>query len=241
MLGLTPPPPAAGQLGQQAPAEQRAVSGEQIGAGADLFQGEAAAAALAPPVALAACRQLPAQASLEAALAVLRQAVTELPAEAGAYSSALLRLEVPVPHGTRPLWWLRGQGALASSSSSDGSETGAAAATPLYPRIYFSPRRTTAADTEGSAAAGAAAAGAGSVAGAGAAWLWRGSPGQALDEAAVHDMQRFLAASAANPRVRAFGGARFNAAQVPAPEWAEFGSYCFMIPRWAGLLQPVRT
>lgn len=234
-LGSPLPLPTVGQPGEQPPAGQPAASRAQIAAGAGLLQAEAVAAAAAPPVALAASRSLPAQASLEAALAALRQAVAELPAEAGAYASALVRLEVPVPRGTRPLWWLRGQSAAAGSSAdSSGTGANATAAMPLHPRIYFSPRRTTAADTEGSAAAGAAAAGAGSVAGAGAAWLWRGAPGQALDEAVVRDMQRFLAASAANPRVRAFGGARFNAGQAPASEWAEFGSYCFMIPRWVG-------
>lgn len=177
-----------------------------------------------PPAALVTSRTLPAQTSLAAAVAALRAAALELPGTAGAYASGLVRLEVPLPQGTRALWWLRGQ----PGASDDGAAL-------LHPRIYFSPRRTTAADTEGSAAAGAAAAGAGSVAGAGAAWLWRGAPGEALGDAVVQGMQRFLgAAGPAAPRVRAFGGARFNAAQQPAPEWAEFGSYCFLIPRCAG-------
>ena len=174
---------------------------------------------------------LPAATSLHAALAALRGAVAALPAEAGAYASGLVRLEVPVPRGVRPLWWLRGQ-AAPPANAAKATPPMAQQAAQLHPRIYFSPRRTTAADTEGSAAAGAAGAGAGSVAGAGAAWLWRGAPGEPLDDDAVRDMQRFLGAGAT--RVRAFGGARFNAAQAPAPEWAEFGSYCFLIPRCAG-------
>ena len=164
---------------------------------------------------------LPPQTSLAAAVAALRAAALELPASSGAFPSGLVRLEVPLPHGTRALWWLRGQPPAAAD-----------AAGLLHPRVFFSPRRTTAADTEGSAAAGAAAGGAGSVAGAGAAWLWRGSPGEPLDERVVRDMQRFLGASGPGaPRVRAFGGARFNTAQQPGEEWAEFGSYCFLIPR----------
>lgn len=42
-------------------------------------------------------------------------------------------------------------------------------------------------------------------------------------------METFL--SAANPRVRALGGTRFDGASQPAPEWQAFGSFCFMIPR----------
>lgn len=229
---LSSPPqlPPAGQLGQRPVPGQPGAAGTVPAAGADMVLGEASASSAAHPVALADCRTLPAQASLEAALVALQHAVAELPAESGAYASALLRLEVPVPRFPHPLWWLRGQAEPFSPATPDTAASAAAAAA-LCPRIYFSPRRTTAADTEGSAAASAAAAGAGSVAGCGAAWLWRGAPGQALDEAVVRNMQRFLAASAANLRVRAFGGARFNAAQAPAAEWAEFGSYCFLIPR----------
>ncbi len=174
-----------------------------------------------PAAALVTTTTLPSQTSLAAAVAALRAAVLDLPSSVGAYPSGLARLEVPLPQGTRALWWLRGQ--LPAAADSAGL---------LHPRIYFSPRRTTAADTEGSAAAGAAAAGAGSVAGAGAAWLWRGSPGEPLGEEVVRDMQRFLGASGPGAqRVRAFGGARFNTAQQPDEEWAEFGSYCFLIPR----------
>ncbi len=44
----------------------------------------------------------------------------------------------------------------------------------LHPRVYFSPRRSPAPDTEGAAAAETAGAGCGAVGGVGAAWLWRG-------------------------------------------------------------------
>jgi len=44
-------------------------------------------------------------------------------------------------------------------------------------------------------------------------------------------MKRFLATS--TPRVRAYGGARFDAGRMPAPEWAEFGAYTFVLPRRA--------
>lgn len=170
-----------------------------------------------PPVAVCRVATLPPQPSLAAAVQQLHGAVRGLTAQYGSYASGLVRLEVPVPRGRAPLWWLRGQGGAG------------AAAGLLHPRIYFSPRRSTAADTEGSAAAGAASRGCGATAGAGAAWLWQGRPGEPLGEAAMRDMQRFL--SAASPRVRAFGGARFDATQQPAAEWAEFGSYCFLIPR----------
>ena len=53
--------------------------------------------------------------------------------------------------------------------------------------------------------------------------------GEELDATAVAGMKRFLATS--TPRVRAFGGARFDAGRLPAPEWAEFGAYTFVLPR----------
>jgi isochorismate synthase len=154
---------------------------------------------------------------LAAALQALRAAVEAVPAQFGGTARGLVRLEVPVPRSVKALWWLRGQG--------DAAET----ASLLHPRVYFSPRRSSAPDTPGSQAAAAASAGAGSVAGAGAAWLWRGPPGAAVDEAAVASMQRFLASGP--PRVRVFGGARFSAARAPAPEWEPFGAYYFVLPR----------
>ena len=66
-------------------------------------------------------------------------------------------------------------------------------------------------------------------AGAGAAWLWQGAPGEALAPATVQEMSGFL--STAHPRLRVLGGTRFNTIQEPQPEWADFGSYCFMLPR----------
>ena len=67
--------------------------------------------------------------------------------------------------------------------------------------------------------------------GAGAAWLWQGGPREALTPATVQEMSGFL--STAHPRLRVLGGTRFNTIQEPQPEWAEFGSYCFMLPRSA--------
>ena len=55
------------------------------------------------------------------------------------------------------------------AQAQDGSGTGL-----LHPRVYFSPRRSPAPNTEGGAAAETAGAGCGAVAGVGAAWLWRG-------------------------------------------------------------------
>lgn len=70
--------------------------------------------------------------------------------------------------------------------------------------------------------------------GAGAAWLWQGGPTEALTPATVQEMSGFL--SAAHPRLRVLGGTRFNTVQEPQPEWADFGSYCFMLPRSAVML-----
>ncbi len=42
-------------------------------------------------------------------------------------------------------------------------------------------------------------------------------------------MEAFL--SSAAPRVRVLGGTRFDGAGAHAPEWAAFGSYCFLLPR----------
>lgn len=67
-------------------------------------------------------------------------------------------------------------------------------------------------------------------AGLGAAWLWQGAAGEPLSPQAVQEMANFL--STAHPRLRVLGGSRFNTSQTPATEWAEFGSYCFMLPRY---------
>ena len=53
--------------------------------------------------------------------------------------------------------------------------------------------------------------------------------GEELDGSAIAAMKRLLATS--TPRVRAYGGARFDAGRSPAPEWAEFGAYTFVLPR----------
>ena len=57
----------------------------------------------------------------------------------------------------------------------------------------------------------------------------QGAEGAPLDGAALRRMEAFL--SAAAPRVRVLGGTRFDGAGAPAPEWAAFGSYCFLLPR----------
>jgi hypothetical protein len=58
----------------------------------------------------------------------------------------------------------------------------------------------------------------------------RRQAGQELDGCAIAAMKRMLATSGS--RVRAYGGARFDAGRTPAPEWAEFGTYTFVLPRW---------
>jgi hypothetical protein len=68
--------------------------------------------------------------------------------------------------------------------------------------------------------------------GVGTAWRWQGQgqAGGGLDEEAVQEIQSFL--SEDSPRVRALGGARFDSQGQPSDEWQEFGSYCFMLPRF---------
>lgn len=75
-------------------------------------------------------------------------------------------MEVPLPRSTTALRWLHGQ--LIHDAH-------------LMPRVYFSPRHSSAPDTDGGAAAAAAAAGTGAVSGAGAAWLWQVLPLHQMD------------------------------------------------------------
>jgi hypothetical protein len=158
------------------------------------------------------------QTSLALAAAVLRDALLAKASRFGADIAprGVIRLEAPVPRVCTALRWLRGQ---------DGANSFGV----LQPQVYFSPRRSSAPDTAGSTAATAASAGAGSVAGVGAAWLWKGADEQPLDDAVVKSMRRFLHASTA--RLRVFGGSRFDPKKAPSPEWKEFGSYFFMLPR----------
>ena len=66
--------------------------------------------------------------------------------------------QVPLPRSTEALRWLRGQ---------------PCAPVQLMPRVYFSPRHSSAPNTPGGAAASAAVAGLGAVAGVGSAWTWQ--------------------------------------------------------------------
>lgn len=63
-------------------------------------------------------------------------------------------MQVPLPRGLRALHWLQGQ-----SHGLDNEQS------LLHPRLYFSPRQSSAPGTAGAAAAEAALAGAGAVAG----------------------------------------------------------------------------
>lgn len=74
------------------------------------------------------------------------------------HESSVLTMQVPLPRSTEALRWLQGQPHLPKQ---------------LMPRIYFSPRHSSAPDTDGGAAASAAAAGSGAVAGVGSAWTWQ--------------------------------------------------------------------
>lgn len=162
--------------------------------------------------------ELPTQHSLTAAVSTLQEALQELLVQYAHCPSGFIRLEVPIPRTFSALWWLRGQAEAHQLQSQL-----------LQPKVFFSPRRSSAPETDGSTAARAAGAGAASVSGAGAAWMWKGSPQQPLDSNGMASMQRFLGAE--NDRVRIFGGTRFDPGSVPAPEWEEFGSYYFVLPR----------
>ncbi|KXZ52491.1 hypothetical protein GPECTOR_9g535 [Gonium pectorale] len=94
--------------------------------------------------------------------------------------------------------------------------------------MYFSGRRSSAPDTPGASAAEAATRGWSAVAGAGAAWRWWGPGGEGFDSRVVAALQRFL--SPDQPRVRIMGGVRFDPRRAPGPEWAPFGSHCFVLP-----------
>lgn len=169
------------------------------------------------PVEVCRLETLPTESSLKDAAAALEHAVQVAQVKFANYKSGLIRLEVPVPRSIDALNWLRGQ-----PSACDTPPL-------LEPRVYFSPRRSSAPNTEGSTAAGAAAAGSGSVAGAGSAWMWKGVSGQPLNDSAMASIRRFLEAD--SPRVRVFGGSRFDPGTIPAPEWEEFGSFYFVLPR----------
>ena len=45
----------------------------------------------------------------------------------------------------------------------------------------------------------------------------------------MQDITSFL--DPTSPRLRALGGGRFDQQQAPSPEWADFGSYVFMLAR----------
>ncbi|KAK9841086.1 hypothetical protein WJX84_008308 [Apatococcus fuscideae] len=156
---------------------------------------------------------LPAEVSLAHAMRSMRRTVDDAEQQLSHHTSGCVRLEIPVPRDASALKWLQGQPQVSS----------------LQPRIYFSPRASSAPSTPGGDRAELGMLGSGAVAGAGAAWLWQGQPGQAVDEALMQDIQSFL--NPASPRLRALGGGRFDQQQVPSPEWADFGSFIFMLPR----------
>lgn len=165
------------------------------------------------PVCLTRTVTLPTVTSWPAAAAALSAALQQQAAPLAALPAACLRLEVglPLQRSTSALRWLLGQPA------------------PGAHQVYFSQRHSTAPDTPGAVAAAAASAGWTSLAGHGAAWVWRGPPGTELGAAAVSSCRRFLSES--SPRVRVLGGGRFDPQQAPAPEWASFGSHCFVLPQ----------
>jgi isochorismate synthase/2-succinyl-5-enolpyruvyl-6-hydroxy-3-cyclohexene-1-carboxylate synthase/2-succinyl-6-hydroxy-2,4-cyclohexadiene-1-carboxylate synthase/O-succinylbenzoate synthase len=163
------------------------------------------------PVVVCTLQTLPLESSLEAAVSRLSLAAEAVAAGAARCGSGLVRLEVPVPRGCTVLQWLRGQGGAAGGG-------GDAPVGRERMQAYFSPRRSSAPDTQGSAAAAAASRGSGRCA------VFAGGPvvgqfGQELGDRTVADMLRFVAHP--SPRVRVFGGARFNMAQAPAAEWRE--------------------
>lgn len=175
-----------------------------------------------PPPVHVHCQTLPPCKDLAAGKEQVEKALDAAVAARAGLPAALIRCEAQVPRTHSALAWLQAQRAGTS---------GAAAPSRPAPTLYFSPRLSPGPDSAGAAAA-ACEEGAGAVAGVGAAALWRGAPGEALDAARLHGMQRFT--SAAAPRVRALGGSRFDAQRGPSPEWAAFGTFTFLIPRSEG-------
>jgi isochorismate synthase/2-succinyl-5-enolpyruvyl-6-hydroxy-3-cyclohexene-1-carboxylate synthase/2-succinyl-6-hydroxy-2,4-cyclohexadiene-1-carboxylate synthase/O-succinylbenzoate synthase len=165
------------------------------------------------PVCLTRTITLPTITSWPAAAAALSAALQQQAAPLASLPAACLRVEVglPLQRSTSALRWLLGQ---------PGAGTH---------QVYFSQRHSTAPDTPGAVAAAAASAAWTSLAGHGAAWEWRGVAGAELGGAAVSSCRRFLSES--SPAVRVLGGGRFDPQQAPAPEWASFGSYCFVLPQ----------
>ncbi|GIL50277.1 hypothetical protein Vafri_6487 [Volvox africanus] len=175
------------------------------------------------PVAVCKTITLSPQATLaDGVLALLRRLPSAVAAHA-ALPSGVLRLEVTVPRtATTALRWLSGQQQQWPQQVSDSSPADGG------PFLYFSGRRSSAPDTPGAVAAEAATRGWSSLAGAGAAWRWWGPGGGGFDSQVVSALQRFL--SPDQPRIRILGGVRFDPRRIPGPEWASFGSHCFVLP-----------
>lgn len=162
---------------------------------------------------------------LEAAVAALAEAVTTVGKQSVCRSrEGLVRLEVLLPPSISCLEWLRAQRGRVDEE-----------ALRRTPRVYWSARRR-----PGEAMLGAETR---EVAGLGACRLWRGeeviterggeeaTPGtsNSLSSAEFAEIERWLGDGSAD--VRVIGGMRFDAAMPPEPEWAEFGRFCFILPR----------
>lgn len=91
------------------------------------------------------------QASTSEALGLLQAAVRGADSTYGGYASGLVRFEVPIPRSINALRWLQGQPQTEPC---------------LQPRVYFSPRRSSAPDTVGGRVAEEASKGSGAVSGA---------------------------------------------------------------------------
>ena len=146
--------------------------------------------------------------------------------------SGIVRVEAPLPAGFDALRWLEALPALRSAPAWEedaaSSDRARSEASDLAPRVYFSPR---ASRTEPAAFSSARAGGAGwgvhgAVGACGAAALWTADGD--FDEDAAAAVGAWL--SDRSPRVRALGCTRFDAGTAPAPEWARFGGYYFVVP-----------
>ncbi|GLC45490.1 hypothetical protein PLESTM_001741500 [Pleodorina starrii] len=183
------------------------------------------------PVAVCKTITLSPQATLADGVMELLRRLPAAIADHAALPSGVVRLEVAVPRtATTALRWLSGQ--TQQQPQPPGHQQPEAAGSPspaaVGPFLYFSGRRSSAPDTPGAAAAEAATRGWSSLAGAGAAWRWWGPGGGGFDSRVVSALQRFL--SPDQPRVRILGGVRFDPRRAPDPEWAPFGSHCFVLP-----------
>ncbi|GFR45865.1 hypothetical protein Agub_g7316 [Astrephomene gubernaculifera] len=181
------------------------------------------------PVAVCTTLTLTPESTLADAAAALLRHLPAAAADNAAHPSGVVRIEIAVPRtATTALRWLAGQQQQQHQPPQPNQQPHLSSPAALGPFLYFSGRRSSAPDTPGASAAEAATRGWSALAGAGAAWRWWGPGSGGFGSGVVSALQRFL--SPDQPRVRILGGVRFDLRRQPDPEWAPFGSHCFVLP-----------